>query len=243
MYTAQQLENILFIDIETASVTEDFDGLPERMRELWEKRATLLNKREDAEMAPDEWFTERAAVFAEFGRVVCISAGYIKYVGEKPTFRVKSYFGEDERQLLLEFTQMLDRWMTPPTRQMCAHNGKEFDFPYLGRRYLIHGLPMPKALVEIQVRKPWEQRVIDTMVLWKFGEYRNFTSLDLMTAVLDIPSPKDDIDGSKVGQVYWKEKDYQRIAVYCEKDVLATAQVLLRISREPLIRPEDVETV
>ena len=125
---------------------------------------------------------------------------------------------------------------------MCAHNGKEFDFPYLGRRFLILGIEMPHALAQIQTAKPWEVRLIDTMQLWKFGDYKSFTSLDLMCAAMDVPTPKDDIDGSQVGRVFWEENDARRIAVYCEKDVLATAQVMLRMCREPLVLDADVHS-
>lgn len=242
MYTRHQLENILFLDIETASSHAVYADLPERLQGLWNKKAKLLNKREETPMPPEDLFRERAAIFAEFGKTVCISCGYIRFREEKPTFRVKSYFGEDEKQLLADFTTMVNQFMSRPDRNLCAHNGKEFDFPYLGRRYLINGLPLPGALAAIQNAKPWEVRLIDTMTLWKFGDYKNFTSLDLLCAVLDVPSPKDDIDGSEVGRVFWEEKDCERIARYCEKDVLATAQVLLRLSREPLIAEADVNS-
>ncbi|HHG83911.1 MAG TPA: 3'-5' exonuclease [Bacteroidetes bacterium] len=240
MYTRHQLENILFLDIETASAFSDYGQLPDRLQELWLKKAKILNKREEEPIAPEDLFRERAAIFAEFGKTVCISCGYIRYKDDKPTFRLKSYFGEDEKQLLAEFTIIVNQFMNRPERNLCAHNGKEFDFPYLGRRYLINGLPLPGALAAIQNSKPWEIRMIDTMILWKFGDYKNYTSLDLICAVLGVPSPKDDINGSEVGRVFWEEKDYARIARYCEKDVLATAQVLLRMSREPLIEDKDV---
>ena len=133
--------------------------------------------------------------------------------------------------------------MARPERNLCAHNGKEFDFPYLGRRYLINGLPLPHSISDIQNKKPWEIRLLGTMTMWKFGDYKSFSSLDLLCAVLGVPSPKDDIDGSEVGRVFWEEKDYRRIAVYCEKDVLATAQVLLRFSRQPIISEADFKSM
>ena len=240
MYSRSHLENILFLDIETASSTAVYADLPERLQGLWDKKAALLNKREETPIPPDELYEQRAAIFAEFGKVVCISCGYIKYVEDRPTFRLKSWYGDDEVKILQDFAGMLDKFMERPGRNLCAHNGKEFDFPYMGRRYLIRGLPLPQALADIQMKKPWEIRLIDTMTLWKFGDFKNFTSLDLLCAVLDVPTPKDDIDGSMVGHVFWVEKDPKRIAVYCEKDVLATANVLLRMCQEPLVAEADV---
>lgn len=243
MYSKNQLENILFLDIETASVTKSYEELPERFRELWDKKTNILNKRMEEPLPPEEMYTDRAAIFSEFGKVVCISCGYIKFEGDKPTFRVKSYFGENEHEILKDFAVMVDQFTSRNDRNLCAHNGKEFDFPYLGRRYLINGLKLPRILADIQNKKPWEIRLIDTMTMWKFGDYKSYTSLDLLCAVLQVPSPKDDIDGSEVGRVFWEENDAARIAKYCEKDVLATAQVLLRMCRMPLIEEADVASV
>lgn len=243
MFSRKQLEDILFLDIETASITQDYFQLPERLREHWDKKTAILNKRSDEEMTPSELYPERAAIFAEFGKVVCISCGYIRFAGDAPQFRVKSWFGADEASILMEFRHMVDQYLASPTRNVCAHNGKEFDLPFLGRRYLILGQELPGILKDIQGKKPWEIRLLDTMNFWKFGDYKSFTSLDLLTAVLDIPTPKDDIDGSQVGRVFWEEKDYARIAQYCEKDVLATAQVVLRFCGEPLIAEDGMESV
>jgi len=243
-FSQSQLENIMFVDIETVSVVPEFDELPERFQGLWNKKARILNKREEEPVEPGQLFKDRAAIFAEFGKVVCISAGYIKFVnGITPTFRAKSYFGSDEHQVLTDFGKVLDQFMSRPERNLCAHNGKEFDFPYLGRRYLINGIPLPKAISDIQMKKPWEVRLLDTMTMWKFGDFKNFSSLDLLCACLGVPSPKDDIDGSEVGRVFWEEDDAKRIALYCEKDVLATAQVLLRFARYPLIKEEDFHSM
>ena len=241
--TRKQLENIMFVDIETVSVVETYDELPERFQKLWDKKTKILNRRNDTDKEPGEWFSDQAGVSAEFGKVVCISAGFIKYVNDRPTFRAKSYYGDDELALLKEFGEAMNQFMARPGRQLCAHNGKDFDFPYLGRRYLINGLPLPTAIADMQNKKPWEIRVLDTMHLWKFGEFKSFASLDLLTACLGVPSPKDDIDGSEVGNVYYKENDVARIARYCEKDVLATAQVMLRFGRQPIIAEEDFHSM
>lgn len=239
----KQLENIMFVDIETVSIVNDYGELPERFQELWNKRSDILNRRSDAEKEPKQWFTDQAAIYAEFGKVVCISAGYIKFEDDRPTFRAKSYFGDDEPALLKEFGDSLNQFMSRPGRQLCAHNGKGFDFPYLGRRYLINGLALPHSIADVQTKKPWEVRILDTMLLWKFGEYSSFASLDLICAVLGIPTPKGDIDGSQVGRVYWEEKDVARIARYCERDVLATAQVMLRFARLPLVVEDDFKSL
>lgn len=239
MYTRAQLENILVLDIETASVTARFSDLSERFQELWVKKAALVARKEEMELSPEMLYHERAAIFAEFGKVVCITCGYLRFQDDgQPALKLKSFSGPDEKLVLSQCAELLDKFMADPKRNICAHNGKEFDFPYMGRRYLIHQLPLPKIIAEIQSAKPWDVRVIDTMNLWKFGDFKSFTSLDLLCAALDIPSPKDDMDGSMVGQVFWEEHNYERIARYCEQDVIATAQVLLRFSRQPIVAPE-----
>lgn len=242
MFSRSQLAQILFLDIETVSVAPDLGALPAHMQELWERKAELLRERPDTPHTPAELYKSRAAIFAEFGKVVCVSCGVLRFQEDRPSIKLKSFHGADEAQLLTEFAQMLNPFMARTDRNLCAHNGKEFDFPYLGRRFLINGLPLPAILADIQSKKPWEVRLLDTLQLWKFGDYKSFTSLDLLCAVFDIPSPKDDIDGSQVGQVFWEEKDYGRIARYCERDVVATAQVLLRMCGEAPI-PADAITL
>lgn len=171
----------------------------------------------------------------QFGKVICISTGFI----HDDAFRIKSFFGDDEKQLLNEFGQMLNRHYSKPHHLLCGHNAKEFDFPYIARRMLINGLELPKIL-KLYGKKPWEIQHLDTMDLWRFGDYKNYTSLNLLTSIFGIPSPKDDLDGSMVGDTYWKEKDLPRIVTYCQKDTLAVAQLLLRLMGRPLINPDDV---
>ncbi len=214
MFRQAQLENILFIDIETASVTHTFGDLPERFQKLWEKKSELIRKRESLELTPGEMFPEKAGIFAEFGKPVCISCGILRFTNGVPGIRLTSYFGEDEKMILRSFAGMLNKFTSEPDKTMCAHNGKEFDFPYLGRRYLINQ-----------------------------GDFKSYTSLDLLTAALDIPTPKGELDGSAVGRVFWEERDYVRIKNYCERDVLATAQVMLRFSGMQLITEESVVAV
>ncbi|MEZ4825894.1 MAG: 3'-5' exonuclease [Bacteroidia bacterium] len=236
MFSQQELENILFLDVETVPVVATFSELPERLKPLWEKKG-LQYQKNDPEKSLPELFEQKAGIHAEFGKIVCISCGYIQFdEGQIPHITMKSYFGADELDILRSFGRMLDKYTSvKDNRRLCAHNGKEFDFPYLGRRFVIHGLPIPQAL-SVYGKKPWETAFIDTMELWKFGDYKAYTSLDLLSAILGIPSPKDDMDGSQVADVFWKEKDYERIKTYCEKDVLTTVQVLLRMSRQELVR-------
>lgn len=237
MYTRHEIENILFLDIETVSSTQHYTELSERMQELWNKKADILNRRSsgDPEPAEDLW-PQRAAIFAEFGKIMCISCGFVRFEGDQPVFKAKSWYGENEAEILSSFSVMLTEYATKnPGVSLCAHNGKEFDFPYMGRRYVVNRLPIPSMLA-VQGKKPWETRFIDTMELWKFGDFKSWTSLDLLCAILDVPTPKDDIDGSDVGRVFYEDKDYSRIAEYCEKDVLATAQVMLRFCGEKIVQ-------
>lgn len=222
-------EKILFLDIETVPETEHFDSLSEEMQELFAKKTSYQRKEE---FTPEEFY-DRAGIWAEFGKIVCISVGYFVNRGTSKEFRVKSFSG-DEFQLLTEFKELLDTHFNTKSHLLCAHNGKEFDFPYLARRMVIQGMKLPEKL-NLFGKKPWEVAHLDTMELWKFGDYKHYTSLKLLTAILGIPSPKDDIDGSQVGDVFYKEKDIGRIVQYCEKDTIAVAQILLRLYNEPLI--------
>lgn len=232
-------ENILFIDIETVPQHENYADQDIMMQQLWDKKATYFLK--DEETPADIY--QRAGIYAEFGKIVCISAGVIHHVKGEMHFKVKSFANDDEKQLLIEFSDMLDHFMSKDAdRNLCGHNGKEFDFPYIARRILINGLKLPQCL-NIAGKKPWEIKFIDTLDLWKFGDYKHYTSLNLLTTIFNIPSPKDDIDGSQVAEVYYKAKDLERIAIYCEKDVLATAQLLLRLMGKPLIEQDYFERV
>ncbi len=227
-----RLEKLLFLDIETVPMCASYEELPERFRPLWDKKASFL-RREDTD-TPETLFP-RAGIYAEFGKVVCISFGMMM----DGNFRIKSFYGEDEKQVLTDFANLLETRFSSKDFLLCAHNGKEFDFPYLSRRMLINGIALPEIL-DLAGKKPWEVAHIDTMELWKFGDFKNYTSLDLLAAVFDIPTPKDDIDGSQVGQVYWEQHDLDRIATYCQKDVLTIAQLFLRYQGKPLLKNEEV---
>jgi len=228
------LSDVLFLDIETVPASPNFDAVSDKMKKLWEKKAEQL-RRNNPEQTADTLYS-RAGIYAEFGKIVCISCGFAN--GKQ--FRIKSYYSDDEKILLEEFKQLLDNHYTSKSKLLCAHNGKEFDFPYIARRMLINGLELPE-IINLAGKKPWEVRHLDTLELWKFGDYKHFTSLELLAAVFDIPTPKDDIDGSMVGQVYWGEKDLERIVVYCQKDVITIAQLLRRYMGMPLLSESDIE--
>ncbi|MDF2190975.1 3'-5' exonuclease [Paraflavitalea sp. CAU 1676] len=232
------INNILFLDIETVSQYRSYDDVPHDWKELWEIKANYLIRNKEEETVESVY--NRAAIYAEFGKIVCISVGIIHGDGETKKIILKSFYGHNEKELLQQFTDMLRRWAVDQQKYMCAHNGKEFDFPYLCRRLIINGLQIPPVL-NISGKKPWEIAHLDTMELWKFGDFKSFTSLNLLAHALGIPTPKDDIDGKMVGEVYWKQNDLERIATYCQKDVITVAQVYLRFNGESLIQPENVE--
>lgn len=221
-----ELREILFLDIETVSHTYDFNSLDERLKSLWTRKASHL--RRDPNQTDEQIYLDRAAIFAEFGKVICICVGKL-YEAENGviTLRTKAYYGDDEKALLTEFKCMLEK-LNASTERLCAHNGKEFDFPYLCRRMLVNGIQLP-VILNISGRKPWEVQHYDTMELWKFGDYKHFTSLDLLAAIFNIPSSKNGIDGSKVNQVYYEENDLERIKDYCLRDVEVLAQLFLKL--------------
>jgi hypothetical protein len=231
-------EDVLFLDIETVPDSPSYELLDPVMKSLWEKKSKHFRLPEQT--AGDVY--DRAGIYAEFGKIICISVGFIK--DNNPYgLRLKSYYGVNEKTILSDFSLMLSK-ISKSNREtlLCAHNGKEFDFPYLGRRMIINGVIIPE-LLDNAGKKPWEVKLLDTMDLWKFGDYKNYTSLDLLTSVLGIPTPKDDIDGSMVAGIYYVEKDIERIVRYCEKDVIAIAQVLLRFMNKPLISSDRIESV
>lgn len=240
MLEAISSEDILFIDIETVPQQASFTDLPENFRKLWDKKSVYF--REQEQDAADVY--ERAGIYAEFGRIVCISAGVIIQKNGERFYRVKSFHHSDEKKLLTDFNDMLEKFTSNPGKKLCAHNGLEFDYPYIARRSLINGLKLPRIL-DVSGAKPWEikDRLLDTLQLWKFGDYKNYTSLDLLCAVFNIPTPKDDIDGSQVAQVYYQDGDLDRIINYCEKDTLALANLLLRYKGEPIISIENMLVV
>jgi len=217
------LHRILFLDIETVPISPCFDDLSMTTQGLFERKTQYL--RRDGVSAAD--YYTNAGIWAEFGRIICISTAYFNKDQGKGIM-LKSFFNDDERSLLLEFRSLLDSEFNTNTHLLCAHNGKEFDFPFLARRMIVNRIKLPDIL-NLSGKKPWQIRHLDTMELWKFGDYKHFTSLDLLTRILQIPSPKIDLKGEDIARVYYKENDLNRIVSYCERDTIAVAQVYLRL--------------
>ncbi len=227
------LQQILVLDIETVSQKATYTDLPSHFQQLWMHK--VRNTLKDEETAADIY--PNAGLYAEFGKIICLSVGVFHHRSGQTGFRVKSFANKDEKELLVDFSTLLRT--QPANLILCAHNGRNFDFPFICRRMLINGLSIPTQL-DIAGKKPWETNHLDTMELWRFGDFRSYTSLNLMAAVLDIPTPKDDISGEDVYRVYYDENNLARIRVYCEKDVITTAQILRKLRGEPLIEPEAI---
>ena len=226
---------LLYLDIETTSAYPTYFDMPERIQALWDKKAKNVNYKGD--LKPSELFN-RSGIYSEFGKIVCITVGFINK--ENMHLRIKSYFSHDEKKLLSDFAELLNNYFYSDKHLLCAHNGKEFDFPYIARRMIIKGIELPN-LLDIAGKKPWEIQHIDTLELWKFGDYKHYTSLDLLTAIFDIPSPKSDINGSQVNEVYWQQNDIKRIAEYCQNDVIAIVQLLRKYRGKDLIPDDEIE--
>ena len=229
------LYKVFVIDIETVPLYEFFEEMPLQMQELWDNKTQFHRK---GDKTPAQFY-ERAGIWSEFGKIICISVGLFHKQNDELNFIINSYFGNNEAKILTDFSALIAK--QPKDLILCAHNGKEFDFPYVCRRMLVNSIPIPDHL-QIAGKKPWEINHIDTMELWKFGDYKNYTSLSLLAAIFNIPTPKDDIDGSMVGAVYYKDKNLKRIVSYCQKDVVTTAQILLRFKGLQVI-PEELITI
>jgi len=227
------LKDILFLDIETVPQYKTYNDVPEKLRLLWDKKAHQLNNN----LTPEEQYN-KAGIYAEFGKIICISFCYIRQNIKSEAIFVKSIYGDDERNILQKFNRLLDGYYNSNNHFVCAHNGKEFDFPFIARRTLINRLKLANIL-NTPGAKPWEVRHLDTLALWRFGDYKNWTSLDLLTTIFGIPSPKSDINGSQVGEVYWLQNNLERIVNYCQQDVVAVAQLYLQYINKPII-PEDL---
>ncbi len=232
--TMNQLSQILFLDIETAPQTSKYQDMSEKMRTLWDKKSLKITQTD--EDTPESLFP-RAGIYAEFGKIICIVVGYFF----EDTFRVKSFSGDDEHQLLTEFAELLEGFQKRAEPKLCGHNAKEFDFPYICRRMIVHRIDIPD-IINASGKKPWETTFLDTMDMWRFGDYKNYTSIDLLTTIFDIQTPKDDIDGSMVHDYYWNRKDLKSIVTYCKKDVIALVQVYLRLHNlTPLLTKQIVD--
>ncbi|HLF64434.1 MAG TPA: 3'-5' exonuclease [Saprospiraceae bacterium] len=240
------LDQILFLDIETVSELDHFDSLDPDLQKFWELKAGRFTAARDAgwthELAAS-LYEQKAAIFAEFGRVIVISVAVLYLRDGQWSLRAKSFTEDSETELLRAFSQLLNEYADkhPGNFYLCGHNIKEFDIPYLCRRLFINGLPLP-GLLNMSGKKPWETPLLDTMEMWKFGDFKNYTSLALLARILGVPGPKEDMNGGDVGRVYWKEKDLTRIAHYCEKDVATVAQIMLRFQGKDLIPEERISS-
>lgn len=240
------IANVLFLDIETVSGKATFGELNDDFKKLWGLKSKQILRKYDEELTEeeiDELYPEKAGIYAEFGKIICISVGIIvrNHQTKQLAVRLKSFASDDEAELLRDFSKLIEQYYNSPHKHFfCGHNLREFDIPYICRRMLIHQLALPRTL-DIAGKKPWETKhFLDTLEMWKFGDYKNYTSLKLLAACFGFPSPKDDIDGSEVGRVYWQEQDLDRIARYCEKDVLAVVQLLLKYMRQPILEGEQI---
>ncbi len=237
MSNLRRFTNPLFLDIETVSCVGAYEELSDRMKALWNKKAASFGACSPEEQA--SLFFERAGIFAEFGKVVAIAIGYIAQEETGETMYVKGIYNEDEKKLLNDFKQIVQQFESDPTLQLCAHNGKEFDFPYLCRRMTVHGIALPRVL-DLSGKKPWEVNHLDTMELWKFGDRKSYTSLDLLGAIFGVPSSKEVMHGSEVNEYYYKKGELAKIMTYCREDVVATIQVFRKMHCMPLVAKEAI---
>lgn len=234
---APELRDILFLDIETVACTDNYQELDDRYKVQWARKASFFKRESDA--TDEDIFNLRAGIYAEFGKIICVAVG--KFAANEAgelTLRTKAYYGHDEKALLEEFKIMIEK-MDASTLRLCAHNGKEFDFPYLCRRMLVNGIQLP-AVLNISGKRPWEIPHLDTLEMWKFGDYKHYTSLDLLAFIFNVPSSKNDMDGSLVNHVYYKEKDLEKIKTYCVSDVVVLSQLFLRLKSCPLIEEKNI---
>ena len=233
----QELRDILFIDIETVACTDHFPSLDERLKVQWARKAGFLKR--NTNDTDEDLFHLKAGIYAEFGKIICIAVGrFADNEQGELTLRTKAYASDDEKALLMDFKAMVERF-DPTTTQLCAHNGKEFDYPYICRRMLVNGIPLP-AILNLSGKKPWEIQHLDTLEMWKFGDHKHYTSLDLLATIFNITSSKNDMDGSKVNEVYHKEHDLARITSYCLHDVVVLTQLFLRLKGHPLIEERNI---
>ena len=231
------LKDILFLDIETVGCTDNFASLDERLKVQWSRKASFL-KREEG-VTDEQLFHQRAGIYAEFGKIICIAVGKLFDTEHGGIgLKTKAFYGHDEKTILTEFKALVDKMESV---RFCAHNGKEFDYPYMSRRMLVNDIALPAPL-NLAGKKSWEVSHLDTMELWKFGDYKHYTSLDLLAAIFHIPTSKNGIDGSQVNTVYYKEKDLERIMAYCVSDVVVLARLYLRMKGLPMIQDTDILT-
>lgn len=233
-------ENLLLLDIETVPMQARYELLSEKMQALWAKKSSYLDVNT---LDVADTFAQRGGIYAEFGKIVCIGLGYFTKVQNRYLLKIKSIAHHDEKVILHEFKNVCEKFFKSPIKQFCGHNIKEFDIPYICRRSIINQIHLPNILLDLQNKKPWENPMLDTLQFWKFGEYKNFTSVDLLATILEIESPKEDINGSDVARVYWEENNLERIVKYCSKDIVTVAQILMRLNGMELLQEEQIKNM
>lgn len=233
-------KNLLFIDIETVSGESDFNFLSDRMKALWLHKASFLAN--PNALSDEDFYFDRAGIYAEFGKIVSIGLGFFHWNDEQEIcLKVKSISGHNEATLLNEFKKLVEKKYKADLA-FCAHNGKEFDYPYLCRRMLVNGIEIPRAL-QIAGKKPWEIQHFDTLEMWKFGDKKHYISLDLLACLFNIPSSKGELSGDKVNVTYHQENDLAKISTYCREDIIVLAQVFLKYQSMDLVKEENIERI
>lgn len=233
------MENIIYLDIETVSQKRNFEDLSLEFQNIWTKKIRFELEK-NPEETPSQLYPQKAAIFAEFGKIICISIGILDETNQK--FKVKSFYGHDERNILESFATFCIKLNSSKKYLFCGHNIKEFDIPYICRRLLINDIPLP-SILDFQSKKPWEVHHIDTLQLWKFGDYKHFVSLDTLTTIFEIPSPKLNMDGSEVGTYYYQHNALDEIVIYCEQDIFAVFQLHRKLNQLPLFDISQIQRV
>jgi 3'-5' exonuclease len=240
MNTATLLTDLFFIDIETVPIQPSFDQLDLQWQSLFEKK---VSKTMPENQTIQEQFLQKAGILAEFGKIICISVGYVAKVQGKSQLKVKSFYGDDEKVLLQQFAEAVDKMQAhKPNFQFCGHNIREFDIPYIGRRMMVNYVKLPQCL-QIYGAKPWEVKMVDTLQWWRFGDFKNYTSLDVLAQVLQVPTSKTDMDGSMVQHVYYHEKNLPKIVEYCQRDVVVVCRLVQRFLQVPFFTNDEVEII
>ncbi len=234
-------KNLLFIDIETVSAEGEFSRLSDRMKALWLHKASFLSN--PSNLNDEDFYFDRAGIYAEYGKIISIGVGFFHWNDDNEVcLKVKSISYDDEAQVLREFKVLIEKKYKPTSLSLCAHNGKEFDYPYICRRMLVNGIDIPKAL-QISGRKPWEIPHFDTLDMWKFGDKKHYTSLELLAALFNIPSSKIELSGDQVNHTYYRENDLAKIARYCREDIIVLAQLFLKFQNLALVEERNIERI
>lgn len=210
---------LLFFDIETVGISNYLSGLRginPGLHKYWSKIADYSRRTIKGleDKSDEDLFIERAALVPEYNKIVAVSMGFKMPDG---SIKMMSKYGDDEKEILLGVKDVFDK-CDKSGFELCGHNIKHFDIPTLGKKYLIHEIPVPTLLPRYDT-KPWNMKAVDTKDIWNFGNNRGFSSLELVCIAMGIESPKDDIGGSEVHKTYWAGDGLERIKDYCEKDV------------------------